>query len=60
MSRAARIGDFRGFRFDFDYTPGDSEAGILASTAYALTGMGEAPRPPEQVRRTIGMSLGDA
>lgn len=60
MSRVARIGDFRGFLFDFDYTPGDREAGIFASTAYALAGMGEVPRLPEQIRRTIGMSLEDA
>ena len=43
--------------FDFDYTLGDTERGIVASTRYALEQMG-LPQPPEEaIRRTIGLTL---
>ena len=38
--------------FDFDYTLGDTERGIVASTRYALEQM-DLPQPPEEaIRRT--------
>ena len=43
--------------FDFDYTLGDTERGIVASTRHALEEM-ELSQPPEgEIRRTIGMTL---
>lgn len=43
--------------FDFDYTLGDTERGIVASTRYALEQM-DLPQPPEEaIRRTIGLTL---
>ena len=43
--------------FDFDYTLGDTERGIVASTRYALEQM-DLPQPPEEaIRRTIGLTM---
>lgn len=43
--------------FDFDYTLGDTERGIVASTRYALEQMGLSQPPEGKIRRTIGMTL---
>ena len=43
--------------FDFDYTLADSSAGAVACVNHALEQMGLPTAPPEQVHRTIGMSL---
>ena len=43
--------------FDFDYTLGDTERGIVASTRYALEQMGLSQPPEGEIRRTIGMTL---
>lgn len=43
--------------FDFDYTLGDTERGIVASTRYALKQMGLSQPPEGEIRRTIGMTL---
>ena len=42
--------------FDFDYTLGDTERGIVASTRYALEQMGLSQPPEGKIRRTIGMT----
>lgn len=39
--------------FDFDYTLGDTERGIVASTRYALEQMGLSQPPEGEIRRTI-------
>lgn len=50
-------GRWKAVLFDFDYTLGDTEGGIVASTRYALDRMG-LPQPPEgEICRTIGMTL---
>lgn len=43
--------------FDFDYTLGDTERGIVASTRHALEQMGLSQPPEREIRRTIGMTL---
>lgn len=43
--------------FDFDYTLGDTERGIVASTRHALEQMGLSQPPEGEIRRTIGMTL---
>ena len=43
--------------FDFDYTLGDTERGIVASTRYALEQMGLSQPREGEIRRTIGMTL---
>ena len=45
--------------FDFDYTLGDSSAGIISSVQYALSQMGVPPADPSAIRTTIGLSLAD-
>ena len=44
--------------FDFDYTLGDSTEGILACIAYGLEKLGFPPASREDMRATIGLSLG--
>lgn len=46
--------------FDFDYTLGDSTEGILACLSYGLEKLGFPPAGREEMRRTIGLSLGPA
>lgn len=43
--------------FDFDYTLGDSENGIVASICFALDQLGYGERDMEAMKKTIGMSL---
>ncbi|MBQ7337946.1 MAG: HAD-IA family hydrolase [Clostridia bacterium] len=43
--------------FDFDYTLGNSEEGIILSANYALNAMGLAAAERDAIRRTIGLTL---
>ena len=43
--------------FDFDYTLADSSEGTVVCVDYALDALGMAPRPPAEVKKTIGLSL---
>jgi phosphoglycolate phosphatase len=52
--------EFEAVIFDFDYTLGDSSAGIIECINYALSVLGLPPETPERIRRTIGLSLVDA
>lgn len=45
--------------FDFDYTLGDSTAGIARSINYALEKLGHKPRGIPEIRKTVGLSLKD-
>lgn len=46
--------------FDFDYTLGDSTEGILECISYGLKELGFPEAGREDMRRTIGLSLGPA
>lgn len=48
---------WKGVLFDFDYTLADSSAGAVACVDHALAQMGLPSVSPEQIHRTIGMSL---
>ena len=50
-------GRWQAVLFDFDYTLGDTERGIVASTRYAFEQMELTQPPEEEIRRTIGMTL---
>ena len=50
-------GRWQAVLFDFDYTLGDTERGIVASTRHAFDRMGLPQPPEEEIRRTIGMTL---
>ncbi len=43
--------------FDFDYTLGNSEEGIILSANYALTEMGHPEAERDAIRHTIGLTL---
>ena len=43
--------------FDFDYTLGESEDGIVLCANHALAAMGLPPAPRQAIRRTIGLTL---
>ncbi len=43
--------------FDFDYTLGNSEQGIILSANHALTTMGRPEADRDAIRRTIGLTL---
>lgn len=43
--------------FDLDGTLIDSSGGVIESTNYALTQLGETPRSPEEIKRFIGHPL---
>lgn len=45
--------------FDFDYTLGDSTNGIVLSVNYALDNLGYPIKSVREIRRTIGLSLGE-
>ncbi len=45
--------------FDFDYTLADSSTGVIACANYALAALGLPAVEPDEVRRTIGLSLAD-
>lgn len=45
--------------FDFDYTLGDSTAGIVLSVNHGLIRLGYEPRDTESIRKTVGLSLKD-
>ncbi len=45
--------------FDFDFTLGDSSNGIIECTNYALKTMGFPERTPEDIKKTIGLSLSE-
>ena len=45
--------------FDLDGTLIDSSGGVVESTNYALTQLGESPRSPEEIGRFIGYPLED-
>ncbi|MCM1165603.1 MAG: HAD-IA family hydrolase [Lachnospiraceae bacterium] len=45
--------------FDYDFTLGDSAEGIAASCNYALGKMGCMEKTDKEIRRTIGLSLGE-
>lgn len=45
--------------FDFDYTLGDTTNGIVLSAQYALAQMGEEEKTEEEIKKTIGLSLGE-
>ena len=53
----ARGGTLRAVIFDFDLTLADSTAAVVACVEYALESLNLGPVSPEQVRRTIGLSL---
>ena len=48
---------FRAVLFDFDYTLADSSRGVVECINYAFRGMGLSKASPEEIRRTIGLSL---
>ena len=48
---------FADLLFDFDYTLADSSAGAIDCANHALRQLGLSPASPEQIRRTIGLSL---
>ena len=48
---------FKAVLFDFDYTLGNSEEGIILSSNYALTQMGYPEAERDAIRRTIGLTL---
>ncbi len=48
----------RALIFDFDYTLGDTTEGILTCISWGLARLGFPPAPREEMRRTIGLSLG--
>ena len=54
------IGSLQGVLFDFDYTLADSSRGVIACANGALGEMGFPAASPEAVRRTIGLTLGEA
>jgi phosphoglycolate phosphatase len=56
-SLAKRSGPLRAAIFDFDLTLADSTAAVVACVDYALDSLNLGPVSPEQVRRTIGLSL---
>ena len=43
--------------FDFDYTLADSSEGVIECVNFAFTQLQLPPAPPEEIRKTIGMSL---
>lgn len=43
--------------FDFDYTLGDSTAGIAQSINYALDRLGHSAKDTDAIKKTIGLSL---
>jgi len=45
--------------FDFDYTLADSSRGVLECVNHALRSLGLPPASPEDIKKTIGMSLPD-
>lgn len=45
--------------FDFDFTLGDSSEGIIECTNYALKTLGYSEKSPEDIRKTIGLSLSE-
>lgn len=47
----------RAVLFDFDYTLGNSEEGIILSANYALREMGHPEAERDAIRRTIGLTL---
>lgn len=47
----------RAVLFDFDYTLGNSEEGIILSANYALTQMGHPAASRDAIRHTIGLTL---
>ncbi len=49
--------DKRYIIFDLDGTLIDSSEGVIASTNYALTELGQPPRTPEEIKRFIGHPL---
>jgi len=50
---------YKTYIFDFDYTLADATVGICDSVNYALTQMGLSPKRREEIRKTVGMTLGD-
>ena len=48
---------YKAVLFDFDYTLGNSEEGIILSANYALTAMGHPEADRDAIRRTIGLTL---
>ena len=48
---------FKAILFDFDYTLGNSEEGIILSSNYALTQMGYPGAERDAICRTIGLTL---
>lgn len=46
--------------FDFDYTLGNSERGIIVSINYALSRLGYSDESDEKIKKTIGLSLEEA
>jgi len=47
----------RAVLFDFDYTLGESEEGIVLCANRALAALGFPPAPREAIRRTVGLTL---
>ncbi|MDR1705118.1 MAG: HAD-IA family hydrolase [Clostridiales bacterium] len=45
------------FIFDFDFTLADASPAIIESANYALARLGFEPKPPEDIKQTIGMTL---
>jgi len=50
---------YKTFFFDFDYTLGDATEGIVECVNYALNQMGLQPKGRDEIRKTVGMTLGD-
>lgn len=48
---------YKAVLFDFDYTLGNSEEGIILSSNYALSAMGHPEADRDAIRRTIGLTL---
>lgn len=49
--------NFQSVVFDFDYTLADSSRAVVECANLALRGLGLPVRPPDQIRRTIGLSI---
>lgn len=57
MRENGKMSRFRTVLFDFDYTLADSSRGVVECINYALRGIGLPQASPEEIRRTIGLSL---
>lgn len=57
ISRCRSFRSFSTIIFDFDYTLADSSKGVVESINFALNDLGLPKAKPEEISRTIGLSL---